>query len=103
MEGPISGLYINESMNFILFSARSGKVKKLDIVGESLNCSSFEMNHGDCIIDMNVDDKHVLTGGSDAKLILWKFDEGKTQLLFTGQTPILLFCTDTLPDILDML
>lgn len=78
-EGPISGIHLNESNKHILFSARSGKVKKLLITQEECLVLSdlFEMNHGDCIIDISIDDQYLLSGGSDAKLILWNFDEGK--------------------------
>lgn len=81
-EGPISGIFLKESLKYLLFSARSGKVKRLDILADqSLKLSSdFEMNHGDCIIDMNVDGKYVLTGGSDSKLILWSYNEIDSKL-----------------------
>ena len=81
-EGPISGIHLNESSQYLLFSARSGKVKKLKICPNQLVLSSkFEMNHGDCVIDMNVDGNYILTGGSDAKLILWSFDLDETKLI----------------------
>lgn len=78
-EGPISGIHLNESSKYILFSARSGKVKKLKISQDEclVLCGSFEMNHGDCIIDISIDDNYLLSGGSDAKLLLWNFENGK--------------------------
>lgn len=74
-DGPISGLYLNEASNVVLFSARAGKVRKLQLTTFEL-AGKFEMDHGDCIIDMSVDGQHVLTGGSDAKLNLFTFHEG---------------------------
>ena len=77
-EGPVSGIYLNESSNSILFSARSGKVKKLMIkdLSSLMLSPTFEINHGDCVIDMSVDKNYLLTGGSDAKLVLWTYDSG---------------------------
>ena len=31
-EGPISGIFLKESLKYLLYSARSGKVKRLDIL-----------------------------------------------------------------------
>ena len=76
-EGPVSGIFLKESLRYLLYSARSGKVKRLDILEDnSLKLSTnFELNHGDCIIDMSVNGKYVFTGGSDGKLILWTYNE----------------------------
>ena len=76
-DGPVSGLYLNEALNCVLFSARAGKVRKLQLDSFEL-AGKFEMDHGDCIIDMSVDGQRVLTGGSDAKLNLFTFHEGTT-------------------------
>ena len=76
-EGPVSGIFLKESLRYLLYSARSGKVKRLDILEDnSLKLSTnFELNHGDCIIDMSVNGKYIFTGGSDGKLILWTYNE----------------------------
>ena len=76
-EGPVSGIFLKESLRYLLYSARSGKVKRLDILEDnSLKLSTnFELNHEDCIIDMSVNGKYVFTGGSDGKLILWTYNE----------------------------
>ena len=76
-EGPVSGIFLKESLRYLLYSARSGRVKRLDILEDnSLKLSTnFELNHGDCIIDMSVNGKYVFTGGSDGKLILWTYNE----------------------------
>ena len=73
----VSGIFLKESLRYLLYSARSGKVKRLNILEDnSLKISTnFELNHGDCIIDMSVNGKYIFTGGSDGKLILWTYNE----------------------------
>ena len=73
----VSGIFLKESLRYLLYSARSGKVKRLNILEDnSLKTSTnFELNHGDCIIDMSVNGKYIFTGGSDGKLILWTYNE----------------------------
>ena len=79
-DGPISGIYLCEAESaYILYSTRSGHVRKLIIDKENLKMcldEAFEVYHGDCIIDMSVDASRILAGGSDAKLSLWDFVQG---------------------------
>jgi WD40 repeat protein len=85
-EGAISGIHLNQNEKCVLFSGRSGKVKKLWITGSGCGAGEdiriklepeFEIDHGDCIIDMSVDKTRILTGGSDARLLLWNFSGRK--------------------------
>ena len=85
IEGPISGIYINEAEHFVLFSALSGKIKKLlfsndgginkenqsRIDSKLILDENFELNHGDSIEDMVFDESRILSGGNDSKLKLW--------------------------------
>ena len=56
----------------------SGMIRKLKITSRSkLEIDeSFELNHGAQIEAMSVDDQIILTGGTDARLVLWNIKKG---------------------------
>jgi hypothetical protein len=75
---------------YVLTSSRDGSVRRLSIVtrdaaaGATLEVDGdFRLDHGDCIMDMSVDGDWLMTGGSDARLLVWKLaaDERLVRIL----------------------
>ncbi len=86
----LTDIAISEANKSIYTSTQKGKVVKLTIKKKPEVTSGggseevtlepeadFVLNHGDNIMAMCLDGDRIMTGGSDAKLILWSIHERK--------------------------
>jgi WD40 repeat protein len=87
--GPVTGVILRESDQFVLVSSRDGFVRKLDIDPSDMHHilkldSNFNLKHDDCVMDMALEDKSLLTACSDGKVVLWNISTQETLRDFRG-------------------
>ena len=88
--GPVTGVIICPE-DTILTSSRDGKVRKLLIKKDKMKTrlkldSGFCLQHQDCVIATSMEKFKLLTGCSDAKVILWDMKTQEQIRAFRGHS-----------------